>query len=187
MRLKQHSIVKVGEWTPETRLNISDRSVFFDASPMNVTLVAITILVSKCVCPSLSSSNPCHCLYQEVPYVMMHYSKNLTGNDRFYGFCVDILDRISREVGFEYILDLVPDRKYGAINTAGEWNGMVAQLMKHVSTTFRRPFVPKLIYYPPPSPSEPPPPLNSAKINYCEESGFGRRFDDHKLRPGECH
>lgn len=58
MRLKQHSIVKVGEWTPETRLNISDRSVFFDASPMNVTLVAITILVSKCVCPSLSSSNP---------------------------------------------------------------------------------------------------------------------------------
>lgn len=48
MRLKQlqHSIVKVGEWTPETRLNITDRSVFFDASPMNVTLVAITILVS---------------------------------------------------------------------------------------------------------------------------------------------
>lgn len=70
---------------------------------------------------------------QEMPYVMMHYSKNLTGNDRFYGFCVDILDRISREVGFEYILDLVPDRKYGAKDkSTGEWNGMVAQLMKHV-------------------------------------------------------
>lgn len=67
--------------------------------------------------------------------MMMHYSKNLTGNDRFYGFCVDILDRISREVGFEYILDLVPDRKYGAKDpNTGEWNGMVAQLMKHVSS-----------------------------------------------------
>lgn len=72
-------------------------------------------------------------LFQEIPYVMMHYEKNLTGNDRFYGFCVDILDRIAREVGFDYILDLVPDRKYGAKDpVTGEWNGMVAQLMKHV-------------------------------------------------------
>lgn len=60
MRLKQlqHSIVKVGEWTPETRLNITDRSVFFDASPMNVTLVAITILVSP-----QSSSHEHACLH----------------------------------------------------------------------------------------------------------------------------
>lgn len=75
---------------------------------------------------------------QEVPYVMMHYSKNRTGNERFYGFCVDILDRISREVGFDYILDLVPDRKYGAKDPqTGEWNGMVAELMKHVSNSRR--------------------------------------------------
>jgi len=65
---------------------------------------------------------------------MMHYGKNFTGNERFYGFCVDILETISREVGFDYILDLVPDRKYGAKDPeTGEWNGMVAQLMKYVS------------------------------------------------------
>lgn len=65
---------------------------------------------------------------------MMHHGKNFTGNDRFYGFCVDILDRVAQEVGFEYIIDLVPDRKYGAQDPiTGEWNGMVAQLMKHVS------------------------------------------------------
>lgn len=64
---------------------------------------------------------------------MMHHGKNFTGNDRFYGFCVDILDRVAQEVGFEYIIDLVPDRKYGAQDPiTGEWNGMVAQLMKHV-------------------------------------------------------
>lgn len=70
---------------------------------------------------------------QETPYVMMHYGKNFTGNARFYGFCVDILNRVAHEVGFDFILDLVPDRKYGAKDPeTGEWNGMVAQLMKHV-------------------------------------------------------
>lgn len=65
---------------------------------------------------------------------MMHYEKNYTGNERFYGFCVDILETISHEVGFDYILDLVPDRKYGAKDPeTGQWNGMVAQLMKYVS------------------------------------------------------
>ncbi|XP_041632629.1 glutamate receptor ionotropic, kainate 2 isoform X1 [Drosophila kikkawai] len=112
IKLKQHSIVKVGEWTPHGHLNITDPSMFFDSGSMNVTLVVITIL--------------------ETPYVMMHYGKNFTGNERFYGFCVDILETISHEVGFGYILDLVPDRKYGAKDPeSGEWNGMVAQLMQY--------------------------------------------------------
>ncbi|KAH8272441.1 hypothetical protein KR044_002068, partial [Drosophila immigrans] len=112
IKLKQHSIVKVGEWTPQNHLNITEPSLFFDAGSMNVTLVVITIL--------------------ETPYVMMRYGKNFTGNERFYGFCVDILETVSREVGFDYILDLVPDRKYGAKDPeTGQWNGMVAQLMKY--------------------------------------------------------
>lgn len=65
---------------------------------------------------------------------MMHFEKNYTGNERFFGFCVDVLSRVANEVGFDYILDLVPDRKYGAQDPlTGEWNGMVLQLMKHVS------------------------------------------------------
>lgn len=112
VKLKQHSIVKVGEWSPQTGLNITDRSKFFESGSINVTLVVITIL--------------------ETPYVMMRYGKNFTGNERFYGFCVDILDFVARETGFDYILDLVPDRKYGAKDpVSGEWNGMVAQLMKY--------------------------------------------------------
>lgn len=69
--------------------------------------------------------------------MMMRYGKNFTGNERFYGFCVDVLELVARYVGFDYILDLVPDRKYGAKNSqTGEWNGMVAQLMKYVSKEF---------------------------------------------------
>jgi len=70
---------------------------------------------------------------QEFPYVMMHRGKNYTGNARFFGFCIDLLARVAREVGFEYIIELAPDRKYGAQDPeTGEWNGMVFQLIKHV-------------------------------------------------------
>ncbi|XP_049316277.1 glutamate receptor ionotropic, kainate 2 isoform X6 [Bactrocera dorsalis] len=118
VKLRQHSLVKVGEWTPQTRLNITEPALFFDGGTINVTLVVITILYA--------------CSLQETPYVMMHYGKNYTGNERFYGFCVDILELIARDVGFDYIIDLVPDRKYGAQDPfTGEWNGMVAQLMKY--------------------------------------------------------
>jgi hypothetical protein len=46
VKLKQHAIVKVGDWSPHLGLNISDPGVFFDTNTMNVTLVVITILVS---------------------------------------------------------------------------------------------------------------------------------------------
>ncbi|XP_049819223.1 glutamate receptor ionotropic, kainate 2 isoform X4 [Aethina tumida] len=112
LKLKQHALVKVGEWHPGAGVNITDREAFFDPGTMNVTLVVTTIL--------------------EIPYMMMHMGKNYTGNSRFYGFCVDILDRISKEVGFDYLIDLVPDRKYGACDPeTGLWNGMVLQLMQH--------------------------------------------------------
>lgn len=48
VKLKQHSIVKVGEWSPSSGLNVSDRALLFEAGSINVTLVVITILVSMC-------------------------------------------------------------------------------------------------------------------------------------------
>ncbi|XP_015833585.2 LOW QUALITY PROTEIN: glutamate receptor ionotropic, kainate 2 [Tribolium castaneum] len=112
LKLKQHALVKVGEWRPGAGVNITDRAAFFDPGTMNVTLVVTTIL--------------------EMPYVMLHPEKNYTGNSRFYGFCVDVLESISKEVGFDYLLDLVPDRKYGARDAkTGQWNGMVRELMQH--------------------------------------------------------
>ena len=40
--------------------------------------------------------------------------KNLTGNDRFVGFCVDLTKRIAELVNFTYELREVKDKKYGA-------------------------------------------------------------------------
>lgn len=72
-------------------------------------------------------------MLQETPYVMMHHGRNYTGNNRFYGFCIDLLERISKEAGFNYLINISPEKKYGAQDPiTNEWNGMVALLMKHV-------------------------------------------------------
>ncbi|CAH1170182.1 unnamed protein product [Phaedon cochleariae] len=111
LKLKQHALVKVGEWHPATGVNITDREAFFDPGTMNVTLVVTTIL--------------------EQPYVMLKPQTNLVGNGRLEGFCIDLLKAIATMVNFEYKILLVPDGKYGAFDfETGEWNGMVRQLME---------------------------------------------------------
>ncbi|XP_068994310.1 glutamate receptor ionotropic, kainate 2 isoform X8 [Neodiprion pinetum] len=44
LKLKQHSLVKVGEWRPGSGINVTDRAAFFEPGIANVTLVVITIL-----------------------------------------------------------------------------------------------------------------------------------------------
>lgn len=71
---------------------------------------------------------------QENPYVMHKKSdKPLYGNDRFEGYCLDLLKELSNILGFSYEVKLVTDGKYGAQNDKGEWNGMVRELIDHVS------------------------------------------------------
>ncbi|XP_034937013.1 glutamate receptor ionotropic, kainate 2-like isoform X2 [Chelonus insularis] len=110
LKLKQHSLMKVGEWRPESGVNITDNAAFFEPGTVNVTLVVITI--------------------PEQPYVMLRNSGNFTGNERYEGFCIDLLREIARMVGFAYKIELVPDGKYGVYDyETGEWNGIVRQLM----------------------------------------------------------
>lgn len=64
--------------------------------------------------------------------------KPLYGNDRFEGYCLDLLKELSNILGFSYEVKLVSDGKYGAQNDKGEWNGMVRELIDHVSTSLHR-------------------------------------------------
>ena len=58
---------------------------------------------------------------------------NVTGNNRYVGFCIDLLRLISEMAGFQYTIQLVPDGKYGVYDPeTGEWNGIVRQLMDKV-------------------------------------------------------
>ncbi|NWU46532.1 GRIK1 protein, partial [Dromas ardeola] len=107
---------KIGVWNSYSGLNMTDsnkdRSTNITDSLANRTLIVTTIL--------------------EDPYVMYKKSdKPLYGNDRFEGYCLDLLKELSNILGFIYEVKLVADGKYGAQNDKGEWNGMVKELIDH--------------------------------------------------------
>jgi hypothetical protein len=65
-------------------------------------------------------------------YKFDHYSRR--GNDRYEGFCVDMLAQISTTVGFEFTLYEVADQTYGKMADNGaDWNGIVGELARGVS------------------------------------------------------
>jgi hypothetical protein len=40
-------------------------------------------------------------------------AKNLTGNDRYEGYCVDLTEKLSQLVNFTYELRIVKDKTFG--------------------------------------------------------------------------
>ncbi|XP_049582150.1 glutamate receptor ionotropic, kainate 1 isoform X2 [Syngnathus scovelli] len=116
--LKEDGLEKIGVWNSQTGLNLTennkDSGTNITDSMANRTLIVTTIL--------------------ENPYVMHKKSdKPLYGNDRFEGYCLDLLKELSNILGFSYEVKLVTDGKYGAQNDKGEWNGMVRELIDHVA------------------------------------------------------
>ncbi|KAI5732447.1 hypothetical protein M8J76_000300 [Diaphorina citri] len=110
LKLKREELRKVGHWTPAEGINITDRSAFYETSTNNVTLIVMT--------------------REEKPYVMVKNDANLTGNAMFEGFCIDLLKSIAAQVGFHFVLRLVPDHTYGVYDhETKEWNGIVKELM----------------------------------------------------------
>ncbi|KZC14138.1 Glutamate receptor, ionotropic kainate 2 [Dufourea novaeangliae] len=111
LKLKKEELVKVGEWKPGTGVNVTDVGAFYETTATNITLVVMT--------------------REEKPYVMVKEDKNLTGNARFEGFCIDLLKWIAGQVGFQYAIRLVPDHMYGVYDPeTKEWNGIVRELME---------------------------------------------------------
>ncbi|KAG8193455.1 hypothetical protein JTE90_005102 [Oedothorax gibbosus] len=63
------------------------------------------------------------------PYMMEVEDKTATGNDRFEGFCKDLLDKLTEALGFRYVIERVKDDQHGSFKT-GEWNGMIGELLR---------------------------------------------------------
>ncbi|KAI9565746.1 hypothetical protein GHT06_009538 [Daphnia sinensis] len=111
LKLKRENLTKVGEWNAQMGLNITDPVAFYEGSTPNITLIVMT--------------------NEEMPYVMLRSERNLTGNDRYEGFSIDLLKAIAGMVGFNYVIEMVPDKKYGAPDPeTGEWNGVVRQILE---------------------------------------------------------
>ncbi|KAL1444965.1 hypothetical protein MTO96_029410, partial [Rhipicephalus appendiculatus] len=106
--------IRVGTWSASTGLTMTQTEKMFQQEILsalkNKTFRITTIL--------------------NAPYVMdKEPSQKLVGNDRFEGFCVDLLREMSRMLGFHYQLRLVRDGAYGSRDSRGHWNGMVRELL----------------------------------------------------------
>ncbi|XP_038124135.1 glutamate receptor 1a isoform X2 [Cyprinodon tularosa] len=67
----------------------------------------------------------------ESPYVMLKKNhEQLTGNDKYEGYIVELAAEIAKHVGYQYKLKIVSDGKYGARDPETKmWNGMVGELV----------------------------------------------------------
>jgi len=56
-----------------------------------------------------------------------------TGSDLFEGYVADILRLVAARLRFDYEIFLSTDGKYGEQNHAGQWNGLIGELVRGVS------------------------------------------------------
>ena len=55
--------------------------------------------------------------------------EQLSGNDQYEGFGVEIIQKLSEKLGFNYTFQMQLDKKYGSIDkTTKEWDGMIRQI-----------------------------------------------------------
>lgn len=60
-------------------------------------------------------------------------SAPLSGNNRFEGYGIDLIHKLSVMLGFNYTFVVQEDGNYGNLDQkTGEWNGMVRELMDYV-------------------------------------------------------
>ncbi|XP_050502337.1 glutamate receptor ionotropic, kainate 2-like isoform X3 [Diabrotica virgifera virgifera] len=115
LELTLGGLIKVGEW------NSSRRSLSFhrpdrknpneEENPFNRTFKV------------LISINP--------PYQMLKDSTTqLLGNERYEGYGIDLIEELSKILGFNYTFELQADGKYGILNkVTGKWDGMMGEII----------------------------------------------------------
>src|SRR5581483_5624595 len=99
--------LQIGIWTEKNKLNISEEWMhhYMSISMQNVSLIVTTVLSS--------------------PYTMLRDSATeRLGNERYEGFCIDLIEELSQILHFRYTFRLVSDKKWGN-EVNGTWNGMI--------------------------------------------------------------
>ncbi|CAH0720303.1 unnamed protein product, partial [Brenthis ino] len=72
------------------------------------------------------------------PYIMKQQSTDrLSGNNRYEGFCIELIDRLAKFWKFNYTFIVQPDGLYGTLNkTTNQWDGMMRRLMDDPNIDF---------------------------------------------------
>uniref|UniRef100_A0A8C3HKE4 Glutamate receptor n=1 Tax=Chrysemys picta bellii TaxID=8478 RepID=A0A8C3HKE4_CHRPI len=103
---------QIGHWHVSEGLTMDNRIFSSNISDtlFNTTLIITTIL--------------------ENPYLMLKENHQaLEGNDRYEGFCMDMLKELAEILHFNYKIRLVGDGVYGVPEANGTWTGMVGELI----------------------------------------------------------
>uniref|UniRef100_A0A8C7Z6S4 Glutamate receptor n=1 Tax=Oryzias sinensis TaxID=183150 RepID=A0A8C7Z6S4_9TELE len=115
LRIMQNSkegLRQIGLWHSEDGLSMERMPLSINVTDtlFNTTLTVTTIL--------------------ESPYVMLKPNyQEFEGNDRYEGFCVDMLEELAELLKFKYRIRLVGDGLYGVPGANGTWTGMVGELI----------------------------------------------------------
>lgn len=68
--------------------------------------------------------------------MMLRNGTFTNGNDKFHGFLKDLLERLKKDLDFEYVLHEVRDKSYGVLQKDGTWNGLIGELIDKVFTIY---------------------------------------------------
>ncbi|XP_043854022.1 glutamate receptor ionotropic, kainate 4 isoform X2 [Dromiciops gliroides] len=112
LQFTRNGFRQIGQWHVSEGLSMDNHlsSSNISDSLFNTTLVVTTIL--------------------ENPYLMLKGNhQEMEGNDRYEGFCVDMLKELSEILRFNYKIRLVGDGVYGVPEANGTWTGMVGELI----------------------------------------------------------
>ncbi|XP_026736704.1 probable glutamate receptor, partial [Trichoplusia ni] len=113
---------RAGLWAPRAGLSWTRRAAPAAAPPPDsMTNRTFTVLIA-----------------QNKPYVMMQESMDrLSGNDRYEGFCIELIDRLAKLLQFNYTFVEQEDGVYGNLDLkTGKWNGMLGRLMEDEGIDF---------------------------------------------------
>lgn len=115
IELKSRGLTKVATWHPVKGLSYFGNYTLLAEREFTDKLDGMTLRVTT---------------VESRPYTMLHpESVNVTGNDRFYGYCIDLIKMLAKEIGFKYEFYLTADGAYGSPQANNEWNGMIKELL----------------------------------------------------------
>ncbi|XP_042656497.1 glutamate receptor ionotropic, kainate 4 isoform X4 [Tyto alba] len=134
LKILQHTrsgFRQIGHWHVSEGLSMDNRifSSNITDSLFNTTLIVTTIL--------------------ENPYLMLKWNhQELEGNDRYEGFCVDMLKELAEILRFNYKIHLVGDGVYGVPEANGTWTGMVGELIARAPAVMLFPLATPAFHWP---------------------------------------
>lgn len=73
------------------------------------------------------------CIFKGRPYLEKVEGDGLEGNAQFEGYSMDLIDAVSKDLGFKYEFKIVKGNEYGSLNKeTKQWTGLIREIQDKV-------------------------------------------------------